>query len=138
MIGLVISSSSNQPTNQCKYIMIVTEMKSLERIFGDINFPTVGSAGSQNAISVSRRNSIALPWKLRRGRKLATTGSLAAKRSKNSKILGSNTRLRNGCYFIVHLICPNYPPPAPTILSWKWEPLREPKQMKSVYLAPPY
>ena len=58
MIGLVISSSSNQPTNQCKYIMIVTEMKSLERIFGDINFPTVGSAGSQNAISVSRRNSL--------------------------------------------------------------------------------
>ena len=58
MIGLVISSSSNQPTNQCKYIMIVTEMKSLERIFRDINFPTVGSAGSQNAISVSRRNSL--------------------------------------------------------------------------------
>ena len=58
MIGLVISSSSNQPTNQCKYIMIVTEMKSLERIFGEINFPTVGSAGSQNAISVSRRNSL--------------------------------------------------------------------------------
>ena len=56
MIGLLISSSSNQPTNQCKYIMIVTEMKSLERIF--INFPTVGSAGSQNAISVSRRNSL--------------------------------------------------------------------------------
>ena len=46
------------PTNQCKYIMIVTEMKSLERIFRDINFPTVGSAGSQNAISVSRRNSL--------------------------------------------------------------------------------
>ena len=44
------------PTNQCKYIMIVTEMKSLERIF--INFPTVVSAGSQNAISVSRRNSL--------------------------------------------------------------------------------
>ena len=56
MIGLVISSSSNQPTNQCKYIMILTEMKSLERIF--INFPTVGSASSQNAISVSRRNSL--------------------------------------------------------------------------------
>ena len=36
--------------------MIVTEMKSLERIF--IKFPTVGSAGSQNAISVSRRNSL--------------------------------------------------------------------------------
>ena len=47
-----------KPTNQCKYIMIVTEMKSLERIFGDINSPTVGSAGSQNAISVSRRNSL--------------------------------------------------------------------------------
>ena len=45
-----------KPTNQCKYIMIVTEMKSLERIF--IKFPTVGSAGSQNAISVSRRNSL--------------------------------------------------------------------------------
>ena len=80
MIGLVISSSSNQPTNQCKYIMIVTEMKSLERIF--INFPTVGSAGSQNAISVSQRNSIALPWKLRRGRKLATTGSGSKKEEK--------------------------------------------------------
>ena len=47
-----------KPTNQCKYIMIVTEMESLERIFRDINFPTVGSAGSQNAISVSRRNSL--------------------------------------------------------------------------------
>ena len=44
--------------NQCKYIKVLTEMKSLERIFGDINFPTVGSAGSQNAISVSQRNSL--------------------------------------------------------------------------------